>query len=80
MSGSQKYTITSTVKLNNGLSMPRFGLGTWRSDKGKVRIVVKEALLAGYIHLDCAYAYGNHNEVGKSTTCVALNTQHGIDR
>lgn len=61
----QALNITSTIKLANGQAIPAFGLGTWRSEKGKVREAVRVALEAGYRHLDCAYVYDNQDEVGQ---------------
>lgn len=45
--------------------MPQVGLGTWRSDKGKVLAAVEYCLSVGYKHIDCAYGYRNEDEVGK---------------
>eukprot|EP00752_Nemacystus_decipiens_P003756 g3460.t1 len=57
-------TIDSHVTLNDGVKMPRFGLGTWRSPTGEVDKAVKCALKAGYRHIDCAWCYNNQAEVG----------------
>ncbi|KAG5180428.1 Aldo/Keto reductase [Tribonema minus] len=57
-------SITSTVTLNNGLQMPVFGLGTWRSEPGKVKEAVEYALKHGYRHIDAAHCYENQEEVG----------------
>ncbi|CAN0200758.1 unnamed protein product [Scytosiphon promiscuus] len=57
-------SIESTVTLSDGVKMPRFGLGTWRSATGEVDAAVQCALKAGYTHVDCAWCYGNQTEVG----------------
>ncbi|HRO65330.1 MAG TPA: aldo/keto reductase, partial [Candidatus Dojkabacteria bacterium] len=59
--------IHTEFKLNNGNTMPSFGLGTWRSEKGVVGEIVKYALLeADYKHIDCAAVYGNEKEIGEA--------------
>jgi len=58
-------TITSTIKMNNGVEIPRFGLGTWQSASGQeARNAVLWALEAGYRHIDTAAIYGNEQDVG----------------
>ncbi|XP_008200953.2 aldo-keto reductase family 1 member B1 [Tribolium castaneum] len=60
--------MSKTLKLNNGLEIPVVGLGTYKSGKGEVKRAVSDAIDAGYRHFDCAWFYGNEDEVG-----VALN-------
>lgn len=50
--------------LNSGHTIPRIGLGTWKSEKGQVKHAVYEALKVGYRHIDCAAIYENEHEVG----------------
>ncbi|HUN46237.1 MAG TPA: aldo/keto reductase [Stellaceae bacterium] len=53
------------IKLNNGLSMPRLGLGVYLSGRGRAtENAVGWALEAGYRHVDTAAMYGNETEVG----------------
>ncbi len=60
-------TIESTITLNNGVEMPRLGLGTWQIRDGKpVRQAIEWALEAGYRHIDTAAMYGNERGVGQA--------------
>lgn len=44
--------------------MPSVGLGLWKIERDKVAHVVRQAIEAGYRHLDSAADYGNEVEVG----------------
>lgn len=55
-------------KFYNGDSIPAIGLGTFGSDHAsgeQVSQAVKEAILLGYRHIDCASIYGNENYIGE---------------
>ncbi len=59
--------ITTTVKLNNGVEMPIFGLGVFLSKEGdEVENAVKVALENGYRHIDTAAIYKNERGVGNA--------------
>lgn len=58
--------LNETYELNNGVKIPKLGLGTWLIDNEKVVEVVKTALEVGYRHIDTAQAYGNEEGVGKA--------------
>ena len=51
--------------LKNGVKIPSIGIGTWQVAPGEEAYnTVKLALMAGYRHVDTAYAYGNEKSVG----------------
>ena len=52
------------VKLNNGVEMPRFGLGTYAVPNDDCRQACLVALKEGYRHIDTAHAYNNEKGVG----------------
>lgn len=55
------------VKLNNGVLMPRFGLGTFLQDSDEVcKQSCLTALRAGYRHIDTAHAYDDERGVGQA--------------
>ncbi|KAI9904425.1 hypothetical protein N3K66_000954 [Trichothecium roseum] len=55
---------SKTFTLNTGAKIPAVGLGTWQSAPGQVQTAVTHALKSGYRLVDCAYCYGNEDEVG----------------
>eukprot|EP00054_Salpingoeca_dolichothecata_P037534 m.275578 g.275578 ORF g.275578 m.275578 type:complete len:316 (-) comp76040_c0_seq1:14-961(-) len=56
------------LKLRNGDKLAAIGLGTWKSEPGEVYKAVREAIKAGYTHIDCAWIYQNEDEIGKAFT------------
>ncbi|WP_343570885.1 aldo/keto reductase [Sphingobacterium sp.] len=82
-----------TFKLNNGVEIPAIGFGTWQIPEGEEAYqAVKEALAAGYTHIDTAAIYGNEKSVGKAIkdsgidrnslfiTTKLWNTERGYDK
>lgn len=61
------------VKLNNGIVMPRVGLGVWKSLNGEAQQMVATALQNGYRLIDTAKQYGNEAGVG-------AGLQEGMDK
>lgn len=55
-----------TFKLNNGVTIPGVGFGTFASEgsKGESYNATLHALRTGYRHLDCAWFYQNEEEIG----------------
>ena len=67
--------LQSTRTLNNGVEIPRLGLGVFKSQDGaETEHAVRWALEAGYRHIDTAKAYHNEGSVGKAIA------ESGIDR
>lgn len=55
--------IAPTLRLNNGYQIPAVGLGTYGAEDSEQ--AVKDAIDAGYRHIDTAYLYGNEAAVGR---------------
>ncbi|WP_144454844.1 aldo/keto reductase [Bacillus sp. DE0587] len=67
--------LQSTVILNNGVEMPKFGLGVFKVQEGQEVIdSVKAAIKAGYISIDTAAVYKNEEGVGQGIK------ESGVDR
>ena len=52
-------------RLNNGVEMPAFGLGVFRSEPEKTVAAVRSAIEGGYRLIDTASAYLNEQQVGE---------------
>ena len=58
-------TVEPVVKLNNGVMIPRLGLGVYQSPPGQATQKAAEyALKIGYRHIDTARIYNNETDVG----------------
>ena len=56
--------LNETYTLENGLSIPKLGLGTWFIDDDQAAEAVRTAVKLGYRLIDTAQAYGNERGVG----------------
>jgi diketogulonate reductase-like aldo/keto reductase len=55
-----------SLPLPGGVAMPLLGFGTWQIRGGAAYDAVRDALEAGYRHIDTATMYGNEAEVGRA--------------
>jgi len=60
--------------------MPALGFGTFLAGPGEVGASVREALRAGYLHIDCASAYMNQAEIGAVFAEFFNDPNSGIKR
>ncbi|XP_063438763.1 glyoxal reductase-like [Mytilus trossulus] len=70
--------ITSKITLNDGVSMPLFGLGVWRATPGpggQTEQAVEFALQKGYRMIDTAEMYENEADVGRELKKSGLNRE-----
>ena len=58
--------LKETFTLNNGVKIPKLGLGTWFIEGDKAADAVREAVKSGYRLIDTAQAYGNTSKNCKS--------------
>lgn len=54
------------LKFSNGDTMHAIGLGTWKANGNDLKNAVKDALYAGYRHIDTAKNYGNEEIIGEA--------------
>lgn len=57
--------LQETYKLENGVTIPKLGLGTWCIDNDKAAQAVRTAVTLGYRLIDTAQAYKNEQGVGE---------------
>jgi len=58
-------TLSPTIKMNDGRSIPQLGLGVWQASDDEATQAVQAALEAGYRHVDTAAIYNNESGVGR---------------
>lgn len=59
-----------TYTLNNGVKIPKLGLGTWLLNNEQTAQAIRDAVKLGYRHIDTAQAYENEEGVGEGIrTC-----------
>ena len=60
-------TVEPVANLNNGVMIPRLGLGVYQSPPGQAtQKAVEYALKVGYRHIDTARIYNNESDVGSA--------------
>lgn len=67
--------IEEVFTLNDGVKIPKLGLGVWRIEDSIVENVIQEALKVGYRHIDTAQAYGNERGVGAAVRKSGLKRE-----
>lgn len=91
--GEKKMSISQTIKLTNGVEMPRIGYGVFRMKEHEVAYNgVTDALKVGYRAIDTAAIYENEEAVGEAIrdshiaredlfiTTKVWNTDQGYDQ
>lgn len=65
--------INSPLRLNNGVTIPCVGYGTFRTPADVAEQAVADAIEVGYRHIDTAAVYGNEEAVGKGIKDSGIN-------
>ena len=68
-------TVSPSITLNNGVSIPQLGLGVFQVPPADAQRVVETALEVGYRHIDTAAAYNNEAGVGAAIKASGLPRQ-----
>jgi diketogulonate reductase-like aldo/keto reductase len=76
MSGTS-LSLSSRIKLNNGISMPRIHLGVYMTSGRETESAVRCALEAGYRAIDSAQWYANEHEVGSAVRAF-IESKHNV--
>jgi 2,5-diketo-D-gluconate reductase A len=68
-------TVSPSITLNNGVSIPQLGLGVFQVPPADAQRVVETAFEAGFRHIDTAAAYNNEAGVGAAIKASGLPRQ-----
>ncbi len=84
--------VSDVLALNDGLTMPQFGLGVWQIPNAELPEVVAQAITMGYRLIDGAFIYENESGMGEGIRQSAIarealfitskvwNSEQGYDR
>ena len=67
--------LQESYTLNNGVAIPKLGLGTWLIEDEKAAQAVCDAVEIGYRRIDTAQAYENENGVGEGIRKCGINRE-----
>lgn len=67
--------LQETYKLENGVTIPKLGLGTWCIDNDKAAQAVRTAVALGYRLIDTAQAYKNEQGVGEGIRSCGVSRE-----
>lgn len=69
-------TQDSAKTLNNGVTIPMLGYGSWQSpDDETTEQAVRHAINSGYRHIDCAAIYGNEKSMGRGIRSADISRE-----
>lgn len=60
------------ITLNNDVRIPQLGFGVWQVPDDEAQVAVRNALDAGYRHIDTAAIYGNEEGTGKALAASGI--------
>ncbi|MCA9626123.1 MAG: aldo/keto reductase [Myxococcales bacterium] len=69
---AQHTILKDTYALQNGVAIPRIGLGTWKIPNAEASKAVQDAVAIGYRHIDTARAYDNEAGVGEGVRACGV--------
>lgn len=61
--------------LANGVEIPKIGFGTWKINNSEAAQAVRDAVNAGYRHIDTAEAYENEQGVGEGVRSCGVSRE-----